>query len=339
MQTYRGGLLVPDTKCPVAGGPGGSFRPNVSKNAMKHKHSFRDLPKIRDSLSFLYFEYGHVEQSNLGVEFVNLQGRVPLPVASLAALLLGPGTTVTHGAVRTLVEAGCSLVWCGEAGVRCYAHGVGETHKAYRLMRQAELSASPELRLQVIERLYRARFPEPLPEGLRLEQIRGREGIRVREAYALAARTFGVPWNGRNYDRTAWDNADPVNRALSAANACLHGLVHAVLLSSGYCPALGFIHQGKQLSFVYDIADLYKMQVTVPVAFSVVSEGLTPLESQVRKRCRDAFTNLRLLQRIVPDIDRLLKLDAEPENPDGFDPDDDPTLPTPWWTNPNQPKP
>lgn len=300
---------------------------------MKHKHALRDLPKIRDSLSFLYFEYGHVEQSKLGVEFVNKQGRIPLPVASLSALMLGPGTTVTHGAVRTLSEAGCSLVWCGEQGVRCYAQGVGETHKAYRLMRQAELSAAPEQRLQVIERMYRARFPDPLPPGLRLEQIRGREGIRVREGYAEAARKFGVDWSGRNYNRNTWDDADPLNRALSSANACLHGLVHAALLSSGYSPALGFIHQGKQLSFVYDIADLYKMQVTVPVAFSVVAEGSSSLETQVRKRCRDAFTNLKLLQRIVPDVDRLLKLDAELENPDGFDPDEDPTLPTPWWSN------
>lgn len=298
----------------------------------------RDLPKIRDSISFLYFEYGHLEQSKLGVEFVNKQGSIPVPVASLAALMLGPGTTVTHGAVRTLVEAGCSLVWCGEAGVRCYAHGLGETHKAYRLMRQAELSATAELRLQVVERLYRARFPDPLPDGLRLEQIRGREGIRVREAYAEAARRFGVTWNGRNYNRTSWDAADPLNRALSSANACLHGLVHGVLLSSGYSPALGFIHQGKQLSFVYDIADLYKMQVTVPVAFSVVAEGLASVETSVRKRCRDAFTNLRLMHRIVPDIDRLLRLDTEPENPDGFDPDEDPTLPTPWWDNPQLPR-
>lgn len=299
----------------------------------------RDLPKIRDSLSFLYFEYGHLEQSNLGVEFVNKLGRTPIPVASLAALMLGPGTTVTHGAVRTLVEAGCSLVWCGEAGVRCYAQGIGETHKAYRLMRQAELSAVPELRLQVIERLYRARFPEPLPDGLRLEQIRGREGIRVREAYAEAARKYGVTWNGRNYNRTSWDDADPLNRALSSANACLHGLVHAVLLSSGYSSALGFIHQGKQLSFVYDIADLYKMQLTVPVAFSVVAEGISSVETSVRKRCRDAFTNLRLMHRIVPDIDRLLRLDVEPENPDGFDPDEDPALPTPWWGDPKQTQP
>lgn len=302
---------------------------------MKHKHAMRDLPKIRDSLSYLYFEYGHLEQSKLGVEFANKQGSIPIPVASLAALLLGPGTTVTHGAVKTVTEAGCSLVWCGEQGVRCYAQGVGETHKAYRLMRQAELSVLPEQRLQVIERMYRARFSDPLPPGLRLQQIRGREGIRVREGYAETAKKFGVVWNGRNYNRTTWDDADPLNRALSAANACLHGLVHAALLSSGYSPALGFIHQGKQLSFVYDIADLYKMQLTVPVAFSVVAEGVSKPETLVRKRCRDAFTNLRLLQRIVSDVDRLLKLDAEPENPDGFDPDEDPTLPTPWWDKPN----
>ncbi len=294
----------------------------------------RDLPKIRDSLSFLYFEYGHIEQSKLGVEFVNKQGQIPLPVASLSALMLGPGTTITHGAVRLLAEAGCSIVWCGEQGVRCYAQGVGETHKAYRLMRQAELSASPEQRLQIIEPMYRARFSDPLPPALRLEQIRGKEGIRVREVYAEAARKFGLEWSGRNYSRTVWNDADPLNRALSSANACLHGLVHAALLSSGYSPALGFIHQGKQLSFVYDIADLYKMQLTVPVAFSVVAEGVESLETKVRKRCRDAFTNLRLLQRIVPDVDRLLRLDVEPETPDGFDPDEDPALPTPWWSNP-----
>jgi CRISP-associated protein Cas1 len=306
---------------------------------MKHKHALRDLPKIRDSLSFLYFEYGHLEQSKLGVEFVNKQARVPVPVASLTALLLGPGTSVTHGAVRSVTETGCSLVWCGEQGVRCYAQGLGETHKAYRLMRQAELSSTPALRLQVVERMYRARFAEVLPPGLRLEQLRGREGIRVREAYAQAARHYGVEWNGRNYNRGDWDAADPLNRALSSANACLHGLVHAALLSSGYAPALGFIHQGKQLSFVYDIADLYKMELTVPVAFSVVGEGLSNVETQVRRRCRDAFTNLRLLHRIVPDVDRLLRLDVEPENPDGFDPDEDPALPTPWWSKPNEPKP
>ncbi len=323
---------MPDIECPACRTCGFKLQRKSTNKSMKHKHALRDLPKVRDSLSFLYVEYGHVEQSRLGVEFVNRLGQVPIPAASLSSLLLGPGTTITHGAIRTLAEAGCSLVWVGEGGVRCYAQGTGETNKAYRLMRQAELSATPELRLQVVERMYRARFPEPLPQGLKLEQIRGREGIRVREAYAQAARKFGVSWNGRNYDRNNWNDTDPVNRALSSANACLHGLVHAALLSSGYSPALGFVHQGKQLSFVYDIADLYKMQLTVPVAFSVVAEGPDKLETKVRKRCRDAFNNLKLLQRIVTDVDRLLSLDKEPENPDGFDPDEDPALPTPWWS-------
>ncbi len=310
------------------------FSLKLTNDPMKYKHNMRDLPKIRDSISYLYLEYGHLEQSKLGVEFVNKQGRTSLPAATLSSLLLGPGTTVTHGAVKTLAEAGCSLVWVGQHGVRCYAQGVGETHKAYRLMRQAELSSSPDLRLMVVERMYRARFADALPPNLTLEQIRGKEGIRVRETYAQAARRFGVAWNGRNYNRTSWDDADPLNRALSSANACLHGLVHAALLSSGYSPALGFVHQGKQLSFVYDVADLYKMQVTVPVAFSVVSESLPSVETQVRKRCRDAFQNLKLLQRIVSDVDRLLDSDTGPDNPDGFDPDDDPAFPTPWWGDP-----
>ncbi len=296
----------------------------------------RDLPKIRDSISYLHFEYGHLEQSKLGVEFVNKQGRIAIPVASLSALLLGPGTTVTHGAIKTLTGAGCSIVWCGEGGVRCYAQGLGETHKAYRLVHQATLSSDPSSRLQVVERMYRTRFPEPLPDSLTLEQIRGREGIRVREAYAQAARKYEVEWNGRRYHRGNWHEADLVNRLLSAANACLHGLAHAAILSSGYSPALGFVHHGKQLSFVYDIADLYKTQVTVPVAFATASEGIAKAETVVRKRCRDAFTNLKLLQRIVRDIDRLLATDKQLEDMDNFDVDADPSLPTPWWSQTNR---
>lgn len=292
----------------------------------------RDLPKIRDSISFLYFEYGHLEQSKLGVEFVNQQGHTALPVASLSSLLLGPGTTVTHGAIKTLTAAGCSVIWSGESGVRCYAQGLGETHKAYRLIHQASLASNERTRLQVVERMYRARFADPLPDNLNLEQIRGKEGIRVREAYATAARQYGVEWNGRRYNRGNWAEADPVNRLLSAANACLHGLTHAAILSSGYSPALGFVHHGKQLSFVYDIADLYKMQVCVPVAFATASEDLAKPETIVRKRCRDAFTNIKLLQRIVRDIDQLLSVDKRLEDVGGFDIDADPAFPTPWWS-------
>lgn len=313
---------------------GGVHPFNEPGNAML-PHNFRDLPKLRDSISFLYLERGRLEQTHLGVEHVDKHGRTLLPVAGLTTLLLGPGTTVTHAAVKTLVQAGCLLIWSGEEGVRCYAQGIGETNKAYKLMRQAELSSDPAKRLRVIERMYRARFQERLPPGLSLEQVRGFEGRRVRDAYAAAAARYGVVWQGRQYDRDTWDNSDPVNRALSAANACLNGVCHAAVLSAGYSPGLGFIHQGKQLAFVYDVADLYKTRLTVPVAFATAAENPPKLETEVRRRCRTAFRNLQLLARILPHIEGILDIENDPPLPDGFDPDDDPALPTPWW-DPNQ---
>lgn len=302
-------------------------------------HSFRDLPKIRDSISYLYLEYGRIEQSKLGVEFVNKQGKILLPIANLTSLLLGPGTTITHAAVRDLARTGCLVIWCGEEGVRFYAQGLGETHKAYKLMRQAALSSDPDHRMQVVDRMYRLRFRDRLPADLSIEQVRGFEGRRVRDAYAEAAARYGVAWGGRQYDRNDWNASDPLNRALSAANACLNGIAHAAILTAGYSPGLGFIHQGKQLAFVYDVADLYKTALTVPVAFASVAEmnegrlAKEHLEREVRRRCRQAFRNLKLLARIVPDIDHVLDIESD-LLPDGFDPDDDPSLPTPWWDPP-----
>jgi CRISPR-associated protein Cas1 len=155
------------------------------------------------------------------------------------------------------------------------------------------------------------RFPEGLAEGLTIEQIRGHEGVRVREAYAEIARETGIGWSGRAYRRGDWGAADPVNRALSAANACLYGVCHAAIVATGFSPGLGFVHVGKQLSFVYDIADLYKVDVTVPAAFRAVHEGVDNVESRVRRTCRDLFHSSRLLERIVPDIQRVVGLVPE----------------------------
>jgi CRISPR-associated protein Cas1 len=244
--------------------------------------------------------------------------------------MLGPGTSITHAAVKALADNGCLLLWTGEDATRMYAQGTGETRKAYHLLRQAELAGDEVKRLQVVRRMYELRFEEPLEPGLDLPQIRGKEGARVRNAYAQAAREFGVEWQGRNYDRSDWYNSDPINRALSTANALLNGLCHAAIVSGGYSPALGFIHTGKQLSFVYDIADLYKVEVTIPVAFWAVSEGTQDLYKRVRLGTREAFKHHRLLQRILPDIDQLLNIDSEVLNI-GPDVDVDPAAPTAWW--------
>ena len=294
-------------------------------------HSFRDLPKVRDSISYLYFERGRIAQTKLGIEFINKTGKTLIPVANLTLLMLGPGTTVTHAAIKNLANTGCLVMWVGQRGVRFYSQGQGETHKAYKLMRQAELSSDEEKRLRVVERMYRMRFDEPLPRGLDLQQVRGHEGARMRDAYDRLAREHGIEWRGRSYDRQHWGGADSPNRALSAANSCLNGICHAAILSAGYSPGLGFIHQGKQLSFVYDIADLYKTKISIPIAFATAAEEPTHLARTVRMRCRQAFRNMNLLKRVLPDIKNALDIDGDPPTPDGFDPDLDPALPTPWW--------
>jgi CRISPR-associated protein Cas1 len=174
--------------------------------------------------------------------------------------------------------------------------------------------------MEVVRRLYQLRFSEKFDPALTLQQIRGMEGVRVRDAYAKAARDAGITWSGRSYRRDQWGNADPANRALSVANSCLYGICHAAIVSAGFSPALGFIHTGKMLSFVYDLADLYKTEVTVPVAFRAAAEGLGQLERRVRITCRDQFVSTRLLERIIPDVQTALML-SKATAADSFDVD------------------
>lgn len=290
-----------------------------------------ELPKLRDSLSYLYVEHAVVNRKDHAIEYIRQdEGRVMIPVAALSVLLLGPGTRITHAAIRTLGEHGCAVVWVGEDGTKFYAQGGGETRRAYHLLRQAKLCCDPQLRLDVVRSMYQKRFPETLSPGLTLEQIRGMEGARVRSSYYQASRNYGVAWHGRNYDRGSWGSSDPINRALSAANALLNSLCHTAIVSGGYSPALGFIHTGKQLSFVYDIADLYKAEITIPLAFRIVAESSEKVDSRVRAACREKFREVKLLARILPDIDELLRISPEAMN-EGEDYDGDPALPGPLW--------
>jgi len=271
----------------------------------------RQLARFDDRSTFLYVEHARIDQCDKAIAFHDADGTVPVPVAALALLMLGPGTTITHAAVNALADNNCLVAWVGEGAVRYYAHGTGGTRSSRNLQRQARLWADPAQRIEVVKRMYRRRFDDPLQPGLTLQQLRGKEGVRVRESYAQASDKTGVLWSGRNYTRGDWSAADPVNRALSTANACLYGVVHAAIVSAGYSAGLGFIHTGKQLSFVYDIADLYKADVTIPLAFDVTSTHLTNLERSVRLACRDQFRHTRLVERILPDIEWVLKVDGE----------------------------
>jgi CRISPR-associated protein Cas1 len=276
-----------------------------------------DLPKLRDSLSYLYVEHAILDRKDSAIEAVQKEGRTMIPIAALWVLMLGPGTSITHAAVKVLAENGCLVLWTGEEATHFYAQGLGETRKSYHLLRQAELACDHEKRAEVVLRMYRKRFQEPIDPSLDLVQLRGMEGVRVREAYAHASREWGVPWSGRRWDIGNWNKGDVINRALSAANALLNSVCHSAIVSGGYSPALGFIHTGRMLSFVYDIADLYKTEMTIPAAFQATAEAPHQAERQARTLCREKFRETRLLERILPDIDDLLGIEEDADTREG----------------------
>jgi CRISPR-associated protein Cas1 len=151
-----------------------------------------------------------------------------------------------------------------------------------------------------------------------VEQLRGIEGARVRRTYQMLAQRVGIQWQGRDYNPDSWDASDVPNRCLSSATSCLYGVTEAAVLAAGYAPAVGFIHTGKPLSFVYDVADIYKFDTVVPVAFKIAASNPPNPERAVRLACRDVFRQTRLLERIIPDIEEILGAAgiAPPEAPE-----------------------
>lgn len=262
---------------------------------------------IKERLSVLFIEKGNLDVLDGAFVVVDKTGvRTHIPIGGVACLMLEPGTRVSHAAASLAARAGTLLVWVGEAGVRLYSSGQPGGARADRLLYQAQLALDPNLRLKVVRKMYATRFGEEPPARRSVEQLRGIEGARVRETYKRLAAKYGVNWKARNYDTSDWNKGDLPNRCLSSATACLYGVTEAAVLAAGYAPAVGFIHTGKPLSFIYDIADIYKFETVVPVAFSVAAKKPHNPEQAVRLGCRDIFRKTRLLERIIPDIEIIL---------------------------------
>jgi len=238
--------------------------------------------------------------------------RIHIPVGGIACLMLEPGARISHAAVALAAQAGTLVTWVGEGGVRLYSAGQPGGARADRLLWQAKLALDPAARLRIVRKMYAVRFDEIAPERRSIDQLRGIEGQRVKRAYELLAQHHGVAWKRRSYDPKDWDSADVPNRCLSAATACIHGLAEAAVLAAGYAPAIGFLHTGKPRSFVYDIADLWKLDTVVPEAFRVAGQAakgrldMAP-ERAVRLACRDAFRKTDLLGKIIPGIESILE--------------------------------
>lgn len=265
-----------------------------------------ELVRAQDRISFLYFERCVVSQADNAITVTDETGTVRVPSAELGVLMLGPGTKVSHKAMVTIGECGATVVWVGERGVRMYAFGRPLTHSSALLQRQARLVSNSRTRLAVARAMYQMRFPGEDTSRLTMQQLRGREGARIRRVYRELSERTGVAWSRREYDPDSFDDASEINKALSASHACLYGVAHAVIVALGCSPGLGFVHVGHERSFVYDVADLYKAEISIPVAFETAAQGPDDIGSAVRHAMRDVLYDMSLLDRMVADIKALL---------------------------------
>ncbi|MGE0260424.1 MAG: type I-E CRISPR-associated endonuclease Cas1e [Alphaproteobacteria bacterium] len=282
----------------------------------------RPIP-IKERASLLFLEKGRLDVIDGAFVLVDEAGvRVHIPIGGVVCLMLEPGTRVSHAAVALAARAGTLLIWIGEAGVRLYAAGQPGGARSDRLLYQARLAFDDEARLKVVRKMYAIRFREEAPMRRSIDQLRGIEGARVREMYKALAAQYSVRWSGREYDPHDWASADTVNRCLSAATAALYGITEAAVLAAGYAPAIGFLHTGKPQSFVYDIADLFKFETVVPIAFRIAAavQAGRPLDgrlvsdpvAEVRRRCRDSFRRMQILERLIPTIEEVLEAGGLP---------------------------
>ena len=272
---------------------------------------------LKDRTSMIFLQYGQLDVLDGAFVLIDKTGiRTHIPVGSIACMMLEPGTRISHAAVRLAATVGTLLVWVGEAGVRLYASGQPGGARADKLLYQAKLALDDNLRLKVVRKMYELRFREPPPARRSVEQLRGIEGARVRQTYALLAKRFGVKWHGRNYDPRDWEKGDVVNQCISAATSCLYGITEAAVLAAGYAPAIGFIHSGKPLSVVYDIAALINFDAIGTNAVAKAARPPQAPDREVRLACRDIFRGEKLAARLIPLIEEVLAAgEIEPPQP------------------------
>lgn len=264
------------------------------------------IPQLQAKWTFLYLEHCKLNRDQNAITITDKDGVVYLPAACINALLLGPGTSITHQAIMLIADVGITVVWVGEKGVRYYASGRPLTRSSSLLMKQATLSSNMRSHLHVARKMYQKRFPNEDVSKLTMQQLRGREGSRIRQVYRGSAKLWNVKWNGRDYRPDDYNAGDDVNKALSAGNACLYGLSHAVIAALGCSPGLGFIHVGHENSFVYDLADLYKAEICIPLAFEIASDHPEDVGTVMRHRIRELMVKARLPERMISDIYDLM---------------------------------
>lgn len=266
------------------------------------------LPQVRDKYPFLYLERGRLEIDDSSIKWIDSSNNVvPLPVATLNALLLGPGTTITHDAVRTAAAANCAVCWVGEDSLLFYAAGFLPTADTRNLKKQIELSADSTKSIEVARRMFARRFPDADLKDKTLQEMMGMEGNRVRALYQTKAEQYQVGWKGRSFTPGKFQTSDITNQILTSTNAALYGILCSGVHSMGYSPHIGFIHSGSPLPFVYDLADLYKAELCIDLAFHLTRELAGRYDKhKVAAAFRQRVIEMDLLAKLGDDIAAML---------------------------------
>lgn len=267
------------------------------------------LPQVKDKYPFLYLERGRFEIDDSSLKWINSDGDVVrIPVATLNALLLGPGTAVTHEAVKVAAAANCAICWVGEDSMHFYAAGYVPTATTKNLQRQVQLSAHKTKSLNVAKNMFLRRFPDVDLAGKTLKALMGMEGQRVKALYEEKALEYGVGWQGRRFVPGQFKMSDVTNKMLTSMNAALYGILCSSIHALGYSPYIGFVHSGSPMPFVYDLADLYKADLTIDLAFSLTKKMAGQYDKyQVANAFRKRVLELNLLDNIVKDIRSLFE--------------------------------
>lgn len=265
------------------------------------------LPQIKEKFPFIYLEAGRLEVDDSSVKWIDSTGNVVrLPIATISALLLGFGTTVTHAAVKACASANCTLCWVGEDSLLFYASGMAPTSNTRNFKKQMLLAADKTKSLSVARNMFNFRFPETDTENKTLKELMGMEGYRVKKLYADMAEKYQVGWKGRSYTPNNFELSDTTNKILTSANAALYAVISSVVFSLGYSPYIGFVHSGSPLPFIYDLADLYKENLTIDMAFSLTKDMASYYDKYILlHEFRKRIIETRLLENLADDIHKI----------------------------------
>lgn len=271
----------------------------------------------------LFVEKCIVNINRAALTFQDVEGRKEIPIGQLAVLFLGVGTSITAEAIKLCAENNVVVIWCATGVTSFYAHGNSIGRSGVIIGRQSSLHSLPLERNKVARKMFLMRFPDETEASLiklSSEQLRSKEGTRVRKAYIEQASKYGLQWEKRISRMDSIADDDLLNKAITLGTSNLYGLVHSLTVAIGASPALGFVHEGHALSFVYDIADLYKTELVVPTVFALLAkykdlmgeqELADSLDKLIRIEMREMFRREKLVMRIVKDIKGLLLLDED----------------------------